>query len=53
MFCNNLLYFSNNFINQVIQINFEKYDDFMSYYVNLYKSLSPKSNKITFLIFLL
>ena len=45
-------FFSNNFINQVIQNNFERYDDdFISYYVNLLKSLSLKLDKITIQFF--
>ena len=45
-------FFSNNFINQVIKNNFEKYDDdFISYYINLLKSLSLKLNEITIQFF--
>ena len=37
---------SNNFINQIISNNFEKYDeDFLSYYVNFLKSLALKIDK--------
>jgi protein CLEC16A len=43
--------FSNNFINQIISNDYEKYDDeFLSYYVNFLKSLSLKldTNTIQF-----
>jgi protein CLEC16A len=40
--------FSNNFINQIISNDYEKYDDeFVSYYVNFIKSLSLKIDTTT------
>jgi len=40
--------FSNNFINQIISHDYEKYDDeFVSYYVNFIKSLSLKIDTTT------
>ena len=50
----NCLYyiFSNNFINQIISNNFEKYDeDFLSYYVNFLKSLTLKIDITTIQFF--
>lgn len=44
--------FSNNFINQIISNDYEKYDDdFLSYYVNFIKSLSLKIDKTTIQFF--
>lgn len=44
--------FSNNFINQIISNNFEKYDeDFLSYYVNFLKSLALKIDMTTIQFF--
>ena len=43
---------SNNFINQIISNNFEKYDeDFLSYYVNFLKSLALKIDMTTIQFF--
>jgi protein CLEC16A len=40
--------FSNNFINQIISNDYEKYDDdFLSYYVNFIKSLALKIDQTT------
>ena len=45
--------FSNNFINQLITNDFEKYDDdFISYYINFLKSLSLKMDTTTIQFFL-
>ncbi len=44
--------FSNNFINQIISNDYEKYDDdFLSYYVNFIKSLSLKIDTTTIQFF--
>jgi protein CLEC16A len=44
--------FSNNFINQIITNDYEKYDDdFLSYYVNFIKSLSLKIDTTTIQFF--
>lgn len=44
--------FSNNFINQIISNDYEKYDDeFLSYYVNFLKSLSLKLDITTIQFF--
>jgi hypothetical protein len=44
--------FSNNFINQIISNDYEKYDDdFISYYVNFIKSLSLKIDQTTIQFF--
>jgi protein CLEC16A len=44
--------FSNNFINQIITNDYEKYDDdFLSYYVNFLKSLSLKIDRTTIQFF--
>jgi hypothetical protein len=44
--------FSNNFINQIISNDYEKYDDdFISYYVNFIKSLSLKIDQMTIQFF--
>lgn len=44
--------FSNNFINQIISNNYERYDeDFLSYYVNFLKSLSLKIDPMTIQFF--
>jgi protein CLEC16A len=44
--------FSNNFINQIISNDYEKYDDdFISYYVNFLKSLSLKIDTTTIQFF--
>ena len=44
--------FSNNFINQIIGNDFEKYDEeFVSHYVNFLKSLISKLDKITIQFF--
>ena len=48
------LYFilSNNFINDLLLIDFSKYDDeFFSYYVNFLKSLAMRLDENTFLLF--
>lgn len=40
--------FSNNFINQIISNDYEKYDeDFLSYYINFLKSLVQKMDQTT------
>jgi protein CLEC16A len=45
--------FSNNFINQLITNDYEKYDDdFISYYINFLKSLSLKMDTTTIQFFL-
>jgi protein CLEC16A len=44
--------FSNNFINQIISKNYEKYDDeFISYYINFIKSLCLKIDSTTIQLF--
>ena len=44
--------FSNNFINQIVTNEYEKYDDdFLSYYVNFLKSLSLKIDNTTIQFF--
>lgn len=44
--------FSNNFINQILSNDYEKYDeDFLSYYVNFVKSLSLKIDTTTIQFF--
>lgn len=44
--------FSNNFINQILSNDYEKYDeDFLSYYVNFIKSLSLKIDHTTIQFF--
>jgi protein CLEC16A len=44
--------FSNNFLNQIISNDYEKYDeDFLSYYVNFIKSLSLKIDQTTIQFF--
>lgn len=44
--------FSNNFINQIISTNYNRYDsDFLSYYVNFIKSLSLKLDHLTIQLF--
>lgn len=44
--------FSNNFINQILTNEYEKYDDdFLSYYVNFLKSLSLKIDNTTIQFF--
>jgi len=44
--------FSNNFINQILTNDYEKYDDdFLSYYVNFLKSLSLKIDNTTIQFF--
>jgi len=44
--------FSNNFINQIVSNNFEKYDEeFLSHYVNFLKSLISKLDKLTIQFF--
>jgi len=44
--------FSNNFINQILTNEYEKYDeDFLSYYVNFIKSLSLKIDNTTIQFF--
>jgi len=44
--------FSNNFINQIVNNEYEKYDDdFLSYYVNFLKSLSLKIDNTTIQFF--
>lgn len=44
--------FSNNFINQIIDNDYERYDeDFLSYYVNFIKSLSLKIDTTTIQFF--
>ena len=45
-------FFSNNFINQIISNNYEKYDDdFIFYYINFLKSLTMKIDNTTIQFF--
>ncbi len=44
--------FSNNFINQIVSNDYERYDDdFLSYYINFLKSLCQKMDQTTIQFF--